>query len=374
VANKRKIIAVLRLINTPKVGTKTFYKLVDDFGSPEEALKAVENSSRYCLWPEKSALDEYERAAQAGVKIVIYDDDEYPKILTNTDYKPPLLYVKGNMDALAFEKAVAIVGGRAASVNGRKTAAKIAYDLTSNGVCIVSGMARGIDTSAHKGAMYALGQKGKTIAVLGTGIDIVYPPENKDVYDAIVQNGCIITEMPFGTQASSGNFPRRNRIVAALSEAIVVVEANINSGSLITANFGVELGKIIFAVPGTPGESRSSGSNMLIKNGAVLAETADDILPFLKEDVGAKKIEKQQAKQKVLVFENNDVNYSEQENIPKGLVDFISLDGTDIDELIRITGKDAATVAMEILELELAGVVERRLGNKVAVVNRANRC
>ena len=186
-----------------------------------------------------------------------------------------------------------------------------------------------------------------------------------------MQNGCIISEIPLSTQAIAANFPRRNRIVAALAEAVVVVEASINSGSLITAKFGAEMGKMLFAVPGTPGESRTGGANLLIKNGATLVESATDILPFLKGNKIISNKQKEQLKQKVLVFENNDVNYSEQKKQPDGLIGFLTVDGTDIDELIRITGKTPSVLAMEILELELEGVVERRAGNKIALINKS---
>ena len=231
-------------------------------------------------------------------------------------------------------------------------------------------MARGIDTSAHKGAMYAKDGLGVTVAVLGTGLDIIYPEENKELFEQIGINGCVISEMPLGTLASAKQFPRRNRIIAALSEAVVVVEAGLKSGSLITAEFAQEQGKTLFAVPGTPGESRAEGANMLIKKGAKLAENAADILPFLKGNKNLSSEKKTTAKQKVLVFENNDDNFSKQKNKPQNWVDFLTVDGTDIDELIRISGLDAQTMAAEILEKELAGFVRRCPGNKVALIRQ----
>ena len=366
-ASKEEIISALRLINTDRIGPVKFYQLVDEFGSPEKAVAFLEKNSKQKPWSIEQAEEELAKAQKLGVSILLYSDKEYPIALKDDKNSSPILYVKGDVNTLNYDRAIAIVGGRSASVTGRKTAAKIAMNMTEANVCVVSGMARGIDTSAHKGAMYALNQTGKTIAVLGTGIDVIYPPENKEVYEQIAKQGCIISEFLIGTKANTSNFPRRNRTVAALSEGVLVVEASNNSGSLITAQYGIDLKKTIFAVPGTPGESRTQGSNSLIKNGAILVEEASDILPFLK---GNKKVEQQsleQFTQKNLVFENNDDNYIEQEKTPETLKDYLTVDGVYIDELIRLTGKNASEIAMEIIELELSGIAERRAGNKIAL-------
>ena len=369
-ASEQEIIAALRLINTYKVGASRFYQLVDEYGTPANAVSALEKNTKYKPWPVEKAEEELNKAKSLGVFILLYSDNEYPDILRYSDNAPPILYVKGNLEALHFEKSMAVVGGRAASVNGRKTAAKIAKELTESGVCVVSGMAKGIDTSAHKGAMYANNETGSTIAVLGTGVDIIYPPENKDIYEQIIKQGCVLSEFPLGTMPLASQFPQRNKIVAAMSNGVLVVEAGVNSGSLITAKFGAEMKKTLFAVPGTPGESRAQGSNMLIKKGAILVEDASDILPFLKGNKNVVPPQLNLIKQKNLVFENNDVNYSEniiEDDTSKSLVSLITVDGVDIDELIRLTGKDASTLALDILELELNGVAERRPGNKVAL-------
>ena len=367
-ANDEVIISVLRLINTQGIGAVRFHQLIDEFDTPRNALAFLEKNSKQKIWSPEEAKEELAKANKLGVKIILYTDDDYPYALRGDRSASPVLYVKGDIKTLtSFEKSIAIVGGRAASVTGRKTAAKIAMELTNENVCVISGMARGIDTSAHKGAMYGLNQTGKTIAVLGTGIDVIDPPENKEVYEQISKQGCIISEFPIGTKANISNFPRRNRIVAALSEGILVIEASNNSGSLITAQHGIDLKKTIFAVPGTPGESRTQGSNSLIKNGAILVENASDILPFLK---GNKKVEQpklEQYVQKNLVFENNDDNYIEQKNAPETLQDYLTVDGVHIDELIRLTGKTASEIAMDIIDLELRGVAERRAGNKIAL-------
>lgn len=366
-AEKEEIISVLRLINTDRIGPVKFYQLIEDFGSPDKAVTYLEKNAKQKPWSIENAKAEIEKANKLGINILIYSDKEYPQALRGDKNSPPVLYVKGDISTLNYEKAIAIVGGRSASITGRKTAAKIAMDLTEEGVCVISGMARGIDTSAHKGAMYGLNKKGKTIAVLGTGIDIIYPPENKEVYEQIAKQGCVISEFLIGTKANTSNFPRRNRTVAALSGGVLVVEASNNSGSLITAQYGIDMKKVIFAVPGTPGESRTQGSNSLIKNGAILVESASDILPFLKGNKKAEQSNLEQYVQKNLVFENNDDNYIEHKNTPETLRDYLTVDGVHIDELIRLTGKSASEIAMDIVELELSGVAERRAGNKIAL-------
>jgi DNA processing protein len=236
-------------------------------------------------------------------------------------------------------------------------------------------MARGIDCAAHKGALYAKNRQGPTIAVLGTGVDEIYPPENKDVYYQITEQGLLISEFPFGTTAQISNFPRRNRIIAALSVGTLVVEAGVNSGSLITAQQALEQGKEVFAVPGSPIESRSSGPNHLIKQGAILTENADDILNVLSITQN-RQIKNYQLELIGLDKPKNKANISEHKiekqmkvEMPTEktqLLELISYEGVDIDELLRNSGYEQADFFMQILELEFAGKIERQVGNKVA--------
>lgn len=268
---------------------------------------------------------------------------------------------------------MAIVGARNASINGRKIASRIAYDLTENDVLIISGMARGIDSAAHKGAMYAKNKLGPTIAVLGTGIDVVYPAENKDIYKMIAEQGLIISELPFGTAAQISTFPRRNRIISALSAGTLVVEASLHSGSLITAKCALEQGKDIFAVPGSPLENRSQGPNHLIKEGAVLTENAEDILNILSINQN-RQIKSAQLSLKPLDKVENRVNISDikiseplpnkENNLP--LIELITFEGVDIDELLRSSGLMQADFFSQLLDLEFSGKIERQVGNRVA--------
>ena len=374
--NKEHIIDCIQLINSENIGPVTFFKLLQEYGSVKNALAMLPKLKKFSLFSRSAAEVELAKAEEKGVRILTFDDDEYPDNLKQIDDAPPLLYVLGRSDILNSELSLAIVGSRNASINGRKTASRIAYDLTNYGVTIISGMARGIDSAAHKGAMYAQQQKGTTIAVLGTGVDVPYPKENSALYEQILQNGAIVSEFPLETQPQATNFPRRNRIVSALSKGTLIVEAATNSGSLITARLALEQGKDIFAIPGAPNDERASGPNKLIKEGAVLVENAEDILSVLSSSC-QKKIKKESAFSLNNFAEKNEFVSSlktkktdtelcaESEEKTK-IIDYISFDGVYVDEVIRACGEDASLVALELLELEMSGVIIRLPGNKVA--------
>lgn len=371
-ASDEEIIDCIQLINSENVGPITFYKLVENFKSVKKALQALPGQFRYKLFPREQAVHELKLAKSLDIKILTYNDDFYPERLRQIEDAPPVLYVLGNPEVLQNDLSLAIVGARNASINGRKTASKIAYELAGNNVVIVSGMARGIDASAHKGAMYALDRQGATIAVLGTGADVIYPSENKDIYQQIQQNGAVISEFPLGTQAQASYFPRRNRIVAALALGTLVVEATLHSGSLITARLALEQGKDIFAIPGTPTDARSQGPNKLIKDGANLVENADDILNILKMNnqqqiAKAIKVKKQK---ELPLFQETSCNCEIKTLDKTSLIDYLNHDGVYVDELIRLSGLDAGHIAVELLDLELSGKIERQPGNKVALIGK----
>lgn len=278
------------LSSIPGVGRVTFRKLVKQFGSPELALNAsrenlltVEGVSRKVIeamasfaWREQ-AERELDKASNAGVSIIIADSREYPGCLKNTPDPPLYLYVKGALKP-EDDRAVAIVGTRKPSHYGTSVTHRLANEIVSAGFTVVSGMARGIDTQAHRGALAA---KGRTIAVLGCGIDVVYPPENRELMDRISSCGAVVTENPFGTKPEAGYFPARNRIISGLARGTVIIEASNDSGSLITAQYTLEQNRKLFAVPGNIGSPTSRGTNSLIKGGAILVERTDDILSEL---------------------------------------------------------------------------------------------
>ncbi len=369
--NYEEIINILQLINSENLGPVTFYKLIKEFGSSAEAIKNANSiNKKISLLDRDEAVRIFEEANKKNITIISYLDDIYPDALKQISDAPPILYIKGDIKTLLNPNRISIVGVRNASINGRKTASRIAFDLTNQDIVVVSGMARGIDASAHKGALYAKQQKGPTIAVLGTGVDIPYPEENKQLYEQIVEQGCVISELCPGTLPQSGNFPRRNRIVAALSAGTLVVEANAQSGSLITAKQAADYGKLLFAVPGAPSDARSCGPNQLIKQGAFLAENADDILKTMQKSIKPQiKINLSACQMKISLEKEKSV--SEQQLKPETkIIDYLSADGVYVDEVIRASGMSASEVALELLELEMNGQIERQSGNKVALVKQ----
>ena len=376
--NENDLIDWIQLINTDGIGPVRFYKLLKQYGTAAESLKAL--AAKQALFSRRDAEYELEKAARRQVKIITRGDEDYPKNLYELNDAPPVLYVKGRTDILNYPAMVSIVGARNASVNGRKIASRIAYDLTENEVVVVSGMARGIDAAAHKGALFARKENGTTIAVLGTGVDVAYPSENQNLYEQICAQGAVVSEFALGTQPQAANFPRRNRLVSALSAGTLVVEASLNSGSLITARMALEQGKDIFAVPGSPLEGRSAGCNQLIRDGAYLTESAEDILntlaftqnrqikDFAKVDLFANPLDKEQ-KSDNIPFQTKKVDTAPA--LP--LTDLIPATGIEVDELIRLAGQDTAQTMMQITELELEGVVERLSGNTLFLKNQKNR-
>jgi len=356
----------IRLISTDGIGPVSFYKFLEKYGSASEALKALALKKEVCS--VEKAEEELKKAEKMGVQIISFDSPIYPVSLKELNDAPPVLYAKGNLDLLNYPASLAVVGSRNASVSGRKIASRIAYDLTNADVLIVSGMARGIDSAAHKGALYAKDQNGPTIAVLGTGVDVCYPSENQELYEQIAAQGLLISEFALGEQANVSNFPRRNRIVSALSLGVLVVEASLNSGSLITARLGLEQGKDIFAVPGSPIENKSAGCNKLIKDGALLAESADDILQTLAvtQNRTLKTFSNATAKSKPLDNEKKQVNITERKISDVKNADILQIIGTsglETDELIRHLKVQAADVLVLITELELEGLIKKTNGS-----------
>lgn len=371
-------VDILQLINSDGIGTITFYKYLKKFGTAENALKNLNPKKR--TYSKSQAEDEIAKAKKMNIKIIPFDSFDYPQTLLNIPDAPPILYVLGNEKLLNHRPNIAIVGARNASINGRKIASRIAYDLTQNDVLTVSGMARGIDTSAHKGAMYAKNQHGPTIAVLGTGVDVIYPSENTEIYESIAQNGAILSEFPIGTPAQSSNFPRRNRIISGICEGTLVVEATIKSGSLITAGTALEQGKDVFAVPGSPLDPRSAGPNQLIRDGAILTETADDILNFLAMNVNFQ-TQKRQFEIFALDNKENNVDIPKPEKPAKkatlksnskaecsDIFTLIDYQGIDIDELLRTSGLEQGEFFAQLMNLEFEGKIVRQTGNRVAKI------
>ncbi len=358
----------VQLINSENVGPITFYKLLNIYKDAATALSELPKFPKYKLFPRDLAKREIEKAQKQKIQLITRQSPLYPESLRHIEDAPPVLYVAGNIQLLQNPLSLSVVGARNASINGRKTASKIAYDLTNSGVLIISGMARGIDSAAHKGAMYAKNQQGETLAVLGTGVDVIYPSENKALYRQILENGAVISEFPLGYEAQSSNFPRRNRIVSALSLGTLVVEASLHSGSLITARLALEQGKDIFAVPGSPQDGRALGPNKLIKDGATLVENAEDILQALQLNNQKQIIQYVDKLQKNADIPQMSLPDATSAGVKTPLLDYINREGVYVDELIRASGLNASEVSLELLELEMNGRIERQVGNKVALI------
>lgn len=341
----------------PGIGPVLFKRLLGRFETPGHVFKASIPSLKevegigdrlaaeirsFSRW--EKAEDEMARVERYGATIVTMADGIYPKNLLNIYDPPPYLYVKGQING--EERSIAVVGSRFASTYGKITTEGLSRDLARNGLAVVSGMARGIDTVAHKGAMAA---GGRTIAVLGSGIDVIYPPENRALYEEICRHGAVVSELPMGTEPLSENFPARNRIISGISMGVVVVEASLKSGSLITASCAAEQGRDVFAVPGNINSNGSKGTNRLIKEGAKLVEGADDIL----EEFSA-----------VPDSSSMTVGLSSDE---KTVIEFLS-GPVHIDEVASLSGMDVRSVSAILLNLELSGAI-RQLPGMVFVKN-----
>ena len=268
--------ARLRLARTDRIGPVAFSQLVARFGSALAALDAlpglVRKSGAASIPPPVETVDRELAAGRAiGARLMVLGDADYPAMLAALDPPPPLLWVRGDA-ALLNRPCVAIVGARIASAGGQRIARGLAQQLGQAGHVVVSGLARGIDAAAHEGSL-ATG----TVAVLGGGVNDIYPPEHADLYTRIADQGCVVSESPVGARAQARDFPRRNRIISGLSRGVVVVEAEIRSGSLITARLAAEQGRDVFAVPGSPLDPRARGPNELLRQGAILCEGIEDI-------------------------------------------------------------------------------------------------
>jgi DNA processing protein len=361
----RQRLSWLRLIRTPNVGPATFRDLINRFGSAETALEMLpelmanggaQRSLRISSQNEAEA--EMETARGMGARFVCIGETDYPAMLRRMDNPPPLLAVKG-IGAVFFLPAVAIVGARNASLAGIKMARMLAADLGREGHAIVSGLARGIDTAAHQGSLST-----GTIGVLAGGLDRPYPPENADLCDEIAANGgAVVSEMPFGWEPRAQDFPRRNRIVAGMALGLVVVEAAKRSGSLISARLAGEMGRLVFAVPGSPLDPRAAGANGLLKDGAILVTETADIIEALAPLTG------RPVPPTVPLEEPPDFSATP----PPGdddrarVVEALGPTPTGIDELIRHTGLHPAQMFMILLELDLAGRLERHAGGAVSL-------
>ena len=360
-------LAWLRLIRSENIGPSTFRELLDHTGSAERALDLLPELSKrggrksYRPCTQEDALAELEAHARFGARLVALGEPDYPPHLTHIDSPPPLLSIKGG-PVTSKRQMIAIVGARNASISGRKMAGSFARDLGVQGFAVASGLARGIDAAAHEAAL----QTG-TVAVFAGGLNVLYPPEHGRLLAALFEaGGAAVSEMPFGWKPRGRDFPRRNRLISGVSLGVIVIEAAKASGSLHTARYALEQNRDIYAVPGSPLDPRSEGANGLIRQGATLVRSAEDVLeglsgrlePDLPLFRGVLEAERQTP---VSLHEPDD-------GLRSRIIEALGPAPTGLDELIRFVEADARSVNVILLELELAGRLERHSGQKLSLV------
>jgi DNA processing protein len=366
----------LRLARAEGVGPLTYRRLLRRYGSAAASLDALPRLARAggrdrapSIPTRDDAEREFEQAGRARAALLFVDMPGYPVLLALLDDAPSVLIVQGHPEVLD-RRAVAMVGSRNASANGQFLAESMAQDLAAAGLVVVSGMARGIDAAAHRGAL----RGGTTVACVASGIDVPYPPEHADLQAEIARDGAVVAEAPPGTAPQARHFPRRNRIIAGLSLGVVVVEAALRSGSLITARHAQEAGREVYAVPGSPLDPRCRGANDLLRQGAGLVETAADVLEDLPEHPGAGAASSLQFRGRGLLLEQpgpSPIPPDEpvaNDRTPAKILDLLGVSATSVDELIRRSQLSPAAVMAMLLMLEVAGRVEMLPGNMVALL------
>jgi DNA processing protein len=350
--------ARLRLARTDQIGPVTFRQLLERFGSAGRALEALPDLTRrggthgHAIPSVEDIAAEMEAGERIGARLIVLGDADYPDMLAAVDPPPPLLWTRGDPSLMA-RPCIAVVGARIASAGGQRIARGLSQQLGEAGHVVVSGLARGIDAAAHAGALPT-----GTVAVLGGGVDDVYPPDNADLYAQIVDRGCVVSESRIGARAQAKDFPRRNRIISGLSRGVIVVEAELKSGSLITARLAGEQGRDVFAVPGSPLDPRSQGPNELLRQGAILCEGLEDVerafntLRTLREPSPANPFDGAPDDVEAAVIEQ--------------VAALLSPTPTPRDELARALGLPIGTVAAALLELHLMGRAELLPGGLAA--------
>jgi len=364
-------LARIRLLRSDRIGPISFAQLMTRFGTAIAAIEALPDlvqrsggrAMRIATVAQVTA--EVARVDAAGARYLFADDDEYPALLGHIDNAPPVLTVRGEL-ALLGRPAIAIVGARNASAAACRFARQIAGELAEAGYLVVSGLARGIDTAAHEGAMRIAGTGlASTAGVIASGIDISYPPENRSLQAEMGERALVIAEQPPGTEPLARHFPYRNRIIAGMGLGTLVVEAAPKSGSLITARLAAEAGRDVMAIPGSPLDSRSRGCNELIRGGATLVQSVGDIIEMIEPFAGL-------AVQRVSAPGNDNppprALAEPDDQMRATLIGLLSPSPVGIDELVRQSGLDSGAVQMILLDLELAGLIERHAAAKVSLI------
>jgi DNA processing protein len=364
----------LALALTPNLGARTMGKLLRQYGSPQAVFAASLSELEVARLPAavaqaihsrealKAAEKELVLARQLGVRLLHWDEPAYPPLLREIYDPPPLLYARGNLELLV-KHAIGMVGTRRPTPYGNQMAERLARDLADRGLMIASGLARGIDSSAHKGALAS--PHGATVAVLGTGIDVVYPKENKKLFAQIEERGALVTEFPIGAQPFPQNFPIRNRIVAGMSLGVVVVEGAQYSGSLISARLAMEFGREVYGVPGNITQPPSFAPNQLIKQGAKLVMGWEDVVEELPTEIRAQlfPVEQPAVEQRASLFEQS------LAGAEKSLFSLLSVDqARHVDEIVELSGLNSSQVLATLFELEMKGLIRQMPGKNFVKV------
>ncbi len=356
--------ARIRLLRSPNIGPVSYAQLLRRFGGAEQAIDALpdlasKGKRQYRAAPKDGIEREIAEVRKAGARYLFHDMAEYPELLGQIESAPPIVTIRGDA-TLAAKPCVAMVGARNASAAAVKLAREFAHALADEGVVVVSGLARGIDGSAHLGALSV--SKPATIGVIASGIDIAYPPQHSDLQEQIADEGLLIAEQPPGTEPRGSHFPSRNRIIAGLAAGTLVVEAAPKSGSLITARLAGESGREVMAIPGSPLDARSQGCNQLIRDGAVLVQSPEDVIELMSGFEGQPRSTFREAES--FDYDPGE-DFSDAE--PADLASLLTTAPVGVDELIRQSDAGAASVQMALLELEISGELVRHAAGRVSL-------
>jgi len=361
--SQEEAFARIRLLRSPNIGPVSYFQLLRRFGSAIQAIEALPDmGSRggkpYRAAPADRIESEIASVKKAGARYLFHDSPDYPQLLAEIEGAPPILSVRGDASRLSAP-SVAIVGARNASAAAVKLARDFAAGLAEAGLTVVSGLARGIDGAAHQGALSAGQGGGGTVGVIASGIDIAYPPEHSDLQERIAQEGCLVAEQLPGTEPLARHFPSRNRIIAGLAAGTLVVEAAPKSGSLITARLAGEAGREVMAIPGSPLDSRSHGCNQLIRDGAILVQSPEDVIELLSGFDGSPRSTFREEAPVYLPAE-------EDAHEPADIAALLTSAPVQVDEIIRQSGTSASAVQLALLELEISGQLVRHAGGRVS--------
>ncbi|QFT77626.1 DNA-processing protein DprA [Erythrobacter sp. THAF29] len=367
--SQAEAFARIRLLRSPNIGPVSYAALLGRFGTAEAALEAMPELPRrgkgaYRPAPANRIEAEITAVRKAGARYLFHDQPDYPALLAELESAPPIVTCRGDL-SLASRPCVAMVGARNASAAAVKLARGFATELSQSGFTVVSGLARGIDGAAHEGAFP------RTIGVIASGIDIAYPPQHEELQEKIASEGLLIAEQPPGTEPRGRHFPSRNRMIAGLASGTLVVEAAPKSGSLITARLAGEAGREVMAIPGSPLDTRSLGCNQLIRDGAVLVQSPEEVAELLESFTGAPRSSFRFA-ENGMEFDFAELAGADPCEGADAVSGLLSTAPVGVDELIRQSGASAPAVHMALLELEIAGELERHAGGLVSLTGASN--